>query len=198
MNVCFLGDAYDYWKGSLLNHLQRSGLLINLTIDAMATEPPSWQEEDWTLYASLLNVAHDRVLKHRELLSVQRANYFQEIPVEGDLFLDPDTGLVTGRVKKAERYVYPRELVRLVEGSRVVCVYQHSSRTHIRHRVEAVVNAVQSLCPTLSYVSYEATTVAMLFFSVAPNRILALNGALRGPLGRRADNRVFSSGRAST
>lgn len=39
-----------------------------------------------------------------------RNRYFAEIQHQGDLFLDPDTGIATGRVAHPEHYVRPREI----------------------------------------------------------------------------------------
>jgi hypothetical protein len=38
MNLKFIGDAFDHWKGSLLGELAEADLLSDLAIDPMLTD----------------------------------------------------------------------------------------------------------------------------------------------------------------
>ncbi|PYV23899.1 MAG: hypothetical protein DMG27_14375 [Acidobacteria bacterium] len=54
-----------------------------------------------------------------------RKQYFDEIKHMGDLFLDPDTGIATEKVKNISQYVRPSEIERLLCGSdRLLAVYR--------------------------------------------------------------------------
>ena len=43
MNLKFLGDALDHWKGSLLQWMRTEKLLVDLKVDLMATEATNWR-----------------------------------------------------------------------------------------------------------------------------------------------------------
>src|ERR1700688_2197719 len=110
MNLRYLGDALDHWKGSLFEYLQNATLLRELAVDAMAGDAEQWQLADWKLFANLLRVKEAQVVPHTQLLAVDRAAYFKEITHRGDLFLDPDTGIATGRVGDDSQYLFAAEL----------------------------------------------------------------------------------------
>jgi len=191
MNLRFIGDTQDHWKGSMIETLQRGDLMAGLMVDAMATDPAVWEEEDWQLYSELLRVPRRRIVSHNALLSVDRGGYFREIPEGVDLFLDPDTGVATGKVQKRDQYIYPKELAGLLTLSRVVAAYQHGGRSQIRPRLCTVVDAVGTQVPSLACVAYAATSVAMLFFSKDPDRIQPIADAFRALLGRHASDRIL-------
>src|SRR6266542_4206536 len=96
MNLTFLGDALDHWKGSLFESLSRAGILRNFAVDPMASDLPAWRPEDFLLFAQLLRVDRSQIVEHQADLG-DRSRYFAEITHSGDLFLDPDTGVATGR-----------------------------------------------------------------------------------------------------
>src|SRR5688500_3252510 len=56
MNLRYLGDALDHWKGSLFEYLQTACLVRELAVDAMAGDAEQWQPADWKLFARLLRV----------------------------------------------------------------------------------------------------------------------------------------------
>jgi hypothetical protein len=145
MNLRYLGDALDHWKGSLFEYLQTANLLRELGVDAMAGDAEQWQPADWGLFATLLRVKDAQVVRHSRLLAVDRAGYFKEITHRGDLFLDPDTGIATGRVGDNSQYVFAAELHDLLgrEPGRVVVVYQHIRAQRTRDRLERVVAALR-------------------------------------------------------
>ena len=125
MNLAFLGDALDHWKGSLFESLHKSGVLRNFAVDPMASDWAAWQPEDVSLFALLLRVDESKIVRHKVGLS-NRKHYFDEIEHTGDLFLDPDTGIATGKVKRINQHVKPLEIERLLRGSeRLLAVYRH-------------------------------------------------------------------------
>lgn len=122
MNLQYLGDALDHWKGAILGYLQTRGQLSELAVDAMATDADEWHTADHQLFASLLHIQSTQILSHSKSLVRDRVGYFAEITHQGDLFLDPDTGVATGRVGSEEKYLMPHELINLLNADRpVVC-----------------------------------------------------------------------------
>src|SRR5437667_398781 len=73
MNLRYLGDALDHWKGSLFERLQRAKLLRAFAVDAMATDAEDWQAADLALFADLLRLQPSQILSHRHILETERA-----------------------------------------------------------------------------------------------------------------------------
>jgi len=193
MNLRFLGDALDHWKGSVFEGLQSSNVLEDFRVDAMASDIDKWRSEDWSLYAKLLRVRKSQICEHTGTLERNRKEYFDEIPRSGDLFFDPDIGIKTGSGNRDIRqYLKPEELFFLMnyEQRRVVVVYQHVRGMKTRERVEAVLQRLRSEKPKFYCVSYDSGTVALLFFSFQSDRIEAVSGYFRELLGSHADNRI--------
>jgi len=189
MNIRFLGDALDHWKGSLFESLQNAGVLSHFAVDPLASDLHEWKQQDFDLYARLLKVSFCQVLRHKVGIADNRQKYFQEILHIGDLFLDPDTGVATGRVTK--RHVMPTEVGHLLDSNlkRIVVVYQHAARCRLAERVDEVLKAI---CDHrgLWWCSYESGTVAMLFLSRDRGRTGAVANHFRGILSLRADGRI--------
>ena len=195
MKLAYLGDALDHWKGSMLGEVQQHGLLHGLRVDAMATDQPGWNDSDWQVYARLLRVDRHQVVTHREDLRGNRRAYFAESRPPGDIFLDPDTGVATGKVSPRWRYLLPTEVSQLISDDNVVAVYQHRDRSPMRKRVEVVVQAIREFSPEVDCLSYQATSVAMLFLSRQPSRLDAIGRHFTSVLGRHASHRVVRCGR---
>ncbi len=166
MNLRYLGDALDHWKGSVFEHLQRENVLKNFLVDPMATDDLKWNRDDSGLFARLLRIEERQLVQHARDLTRHRQSYFAEIPPTGDLFLDPDTGIRTGRVDKSEQYLLPSELFEVMktEEDRLIVVYQHV-RAKTRPRLEKVVAVLREQDREFSCCSYESGTAALLFFS---------------------------------
>jgi hypothetical protein len=98
MNLQFLGDALDHWKGSVFETLPQQGVLRDFLVDPMASDAPKWNPADLKLFARLLRIEQHQLVNHRHDLCTDRAWYFAEIQPNGDLFMDPDTGIKTGTV----------------------------------------------------------------------------------------------------
>jgi len=94
MNVTFLGDALDFWKGCLFSRLRAEQLLRNLVVEPLLTDFQDWHPNEFALYAELLAV-DIQVIHHEDQhqLATDRVAYLAEIEdIDGDVFLDPDTG----------------------------------------------------------------------------------------------------------
>ncbi len=193
MNLLYLGDALDHWKGSLFEELGQAGLLRDLAVDAMCTDAEDWQPADLALYARLLRVRRDRLVYHRRSLECERTGYFQEVEHGGDLFLDPDTGIATYRVRNKPQFVFPNEVHDLLSKrpERVVAVYQHVARKRTRDRLQTVMSALEQLNQPFSCCSYESGTVAMLFFSRQVKRIEGIYQQFEEILGRHSARRNY-------
>lgn len=190
MNLRYLGDALDHWKGSMFEHLQRADLLCNFAVDAMLTDCEVWQPDDHELYASLLRVDQSQIVEHERLFTVERSDYFREIQHQGDLFLDPDTGIATGR--HTLKHVRPTEIHNLLnrQPDRILAVYQHISRRRTHERIQEIVSTLERSGPSTSCCSYESGTVAMLFLSRNVRRVEDIRRYFEHFLGAHADRRV--------
>ncbi len=193
MNSRYLGDALDHWKGSLFEYLQSQRALTDFAVDPMITDPDQWQEADFCVLARLLHIKSDQIIRHKKPLSSARVSYFHEIPHRGDLFLDPDTGIATGRASEIEKYVTPSELKSLLRASgRAVAVYQHVSRQKTCERVDACLDVISREVDSFGWCSYESASVAMLFLCDDEARTRTIDNVLNQLLGGRASKRVRS------
>lgn len=193
MNLAFLGDALDHWKGSIFESLQQARVVRDFAVDAMASDRDDWRQEDSTLFAKLLRVEPGKLIPHKQSLA-DRKSYFEEIKHKGDLFLDPDTGIATGRVSK--KHLAPSEVAALLEsGDRLLAVYQHVRAIKVCDRVDAVCRVIQRASPRAHWCSYESGTVAMIFFATAPGRVDDVRGHFTSLLGRHAEGRIRRSTR---
>jgi hypothetical protein len=192
LNLRFLGDALDHWKGSLFESLQSARILRNFAVDPMASDLVSWRREDFRIFARLLHVWPTQIVQHVENLQ-KRSMYFAEISHQGDLFLDPDIGIATGRVKS--EHVSPTEIRTFLDSpaTRLLVVYQHVCGQKASDRVDAVLTVLQKKIGRCSWASYESSTVAMLFLSRTPERTEEVIDHFRGVLGSHAKGKVRSS-----
>lgn len=189
MNLAFLGDAFDHWKGSLIDSLQEAQAVRDFAVDPMASDLGSWKSEDFIILARLLRVGAAQIIRHRVTLQ-ERTKYFDEISHRGDLFLDPDTGVATGRVK--ETHISPFEIGHLLDSAtnRLLVVYQHVRAQRVSIRVDAVLIALQREIGGFTWTSYESGTVAMLFLSRRPERTERIAAHFKSMLGRHSSGRV--------
>jgi hypothetical protein len=192
MNLRYLGDALDHWKGSLFEQLHNARLLRELAVDAMASDAEDWQAADWKLFAKLLRVKDSQIVQHAQPLAADRLCYFREVTHRGDLFLDPDTGIATGRVSNTSQYLFASELHGLLasESHRVVAVYQHIRAQRTRDRLQKVVSALKFPDRPFSCCSYESGTVAMLFLSKSDGRVDGIYQEFKSLMGSHAARRV--------
>ena len=131
MNLRFLGDAFDHWKGSVLQLL--GDTLRDVHVVPLLTDADRWTPEHFEVYARLLRIDPNRVVmrdSNFERAQESRDRYLARLADECvdrgrtdrcDLFLDPDTG-VGGRDKKHVCRADIDELLR-VPGDRVLLIY---------------------------------------------------------------------------
>jgi hypothetical protein len=192
MNLQWLGDALDHWKGSLFEYLQAKGTLRNLAVDPMATDQQRWSEEDFSLFARVLRKRRNQIIPHQASLS-SRIRYFEEIVHRGDIFLDPDTGIRTSGSASSPKHVRPIELAKLLDSDcrRLVAVYQHISRQKTSVRVDSCLTAIGKHTQ-VQWCSYESGTVAMVFFCKDLARTQEIATSLCELLGKHAEHRMRS------
>lgn len=193
MRRTFLGDALDHWKGSVLSVLAEGGCLRDLAVDAMLTDPNEWQQIDRDLYAALLRVPVEHIFIDLVAIAADRVAHFRELLHEGDLFLDPDTGVRTGWVLHHDRYVTPQEIETLLppQQERLLVVYQHVRQRHVRDRVETVATALRTADAAIVGCSCESSNAALLFVSHSPGRVRCAYNALTAFFQPVAQRRVF-------
>ena len=126
MHTDYLGDALDFWKGSLLERLGygRVGTKRISVVPMFTKKLPDVGQ--MALYADLLGRRpEDIVLGDRLFSNAVREEYFaQASRITGDLFLDPDTGVG----HHSAQHVTDDDLALLVQRDRLLMVYQHSWR----------------------------------------------------------------------
>jgi hypothetical protein len=194
MNLQYLGDALDHWKGSIFARLQKEGVLKDFAADPMSTDTGPWHAADFHLYADLLQLRADQILRHKTKLRDHRKEYFTEIRHAGDLFVDPDTGIAPTHPGRHDKYITVEEVHQLLgsKSPRLLCIYQHIRGEKTRDRVAKSISALTELNANVSYCSYESPTVAMLFLSRERNRREQVSWYFKKYLGRHSDMRVFS------
>ncbi|HXE76293.1 MAG TPA: hypothetical protein VNN18_11770 [Candidatus Xenobia bacterium] len=192
MNLKFLGDALDHWKGSLFQSLGAAQILRDFAVDPMVTDQESWKEVDFDVLARLLRISPAQIIRHQVTLR-DRTKFFGEISHEGDLFIDPDTGVKTKGVKRnRNRYVTPAEVGQLLDRSpeRLLIIYQHIRGKPVSARVGEVLDTLRDEIGHFGACSYESPTVAMLFLSRARLRTTSVAKHFRTLLGRHAEERI--------
>jgi hypothetical protein len=195
MHLQWLGDALDHWKGAMFEYLQNEGKLANFRVDPMATDDASWSLADLRLYARLLRVSDNRVIRHQMVLRASRAKYFLEIPDDGDLFLDPDVGIHVGeKPGKNPTHLMPDEIFQLMsKGGRILAVYQHKhQRLGMNITLDRMFDALRHNRGSFSCVSYLSGTVALMFLSRTSERTDDIASRFRDLLGGHANNRIRS------
>ena len=193
MNLRFLGDVLDHWKGSIIGGLSQANLLDELKVDQMATDFPQWGDVDHSIYSHLLRIDRSMLIQHAQGLSTNRKAYLEEIlSVEGDLFLDPDTGICTNSQPGVE-HLKASELHAILDHShtRIVMVYQHIRARKTRERVLEIMDYFQQKGPGFYAYSYESASVAMLFFSRRPERLEPIGEFYRRMLDWHAGQRIW-------
>lgn len=197
MNSKFLGDALDHWKGSLISFLSAKRLVENIVVEPMITDDRPWPNEDLETYGRLLKIDSSSQICHgQSTFSGKREEYFDSLPQDTDIFLDPDTGIATGSAGR--EHVKVTELGKLLANSdRVLIVYQHSARGSFHERLLEIRDRVSRDIPNVHCTVYECGRVAIFFISLDRARIQEIHNALREYLRGTAENRVWNDKRAS-
>ena len=158
----------------------------------MASDLPAWQPDDFRLFAELLRVDRSQIVEHQSTLG-DRSTYFAEINHSGDLFLDPDTGVATGKRRASQQHVTASEIAGLLVSDRVLAVYQHVRARRVCDRVDAVCQVIRSQISPCHWCSYESGTVAMIFLARTAERVLTVAQHFSSRLGRHAVERIRAS-----
>lgn len=201
MNSKHLGDALDHWKGSLISLLVSKQLLGSVLVEPMITDPQEWPEEDIQTYKRLLGLEAlgPEAISHAKSTfpGGSRKDYFNEVPKDGDIFLDPDIGIAGDRAKK--EHIKVAEIIDLLKTDRVVMVYQHSAHSNftqwlleIKNKLTAdAADAGADSAGSVHCTVYECDQVAMFFISLNRNRIDKIKAALQKYLRGKAQRRVW-------
>jgi len=189
MNLEYLGDAFDHWKGSLISIL-RPRLICPLTVVPMATDAGNWTPEDWQAYRRLLHLGRADIICELPFAAM-RDGYFEGVSRDRDIFLDPDTGIATGNARR--KHVEIQELNGLLNGSknRLLMIYQHSARNNFHLRLVDIAGHVQENIQGSHFAVYECRQVAMFFISLDRKRIRDIGKALRAYLIGTANWRIW-------
>ncbi len=195
MNTKFLGDAFDHWKGSLIDFLQRQELVHELVVEPMITDGIRWSEKDLETYRRLLRLGMQQPIYHEGLpFNGDRTHYFHDIP-DGDLFLDPDTGIATG--KSTRKHISILEIKKLLDSDpahqRVLIVYQHSARGNFHSRLDAIGGKISENIFGIHLATYECGHVALFFVSHSRARIRQIGEKLREYLSGTASKRISTT-----
>ncbi|MGO9375814.1 MAG: hypothetical protein ACLQBD_27510 [Syntrophobacteraceae bacterium] len=192
MNSKFLGDALDHWKGSLISLLLTKGLIRNVVAEPMITDHfQPWSTEDIETYKRLLNLGLTCTICHGgSTFSGKRADYFNEVPQDGDIFLDPDNGIATD--KASRKHLRIAEIRKLLgQKNRVIMVYQHSGRGDFHQRLLTIKNKITDGKSSIHCTVYQCGQVAMFFISLSESRVAQIKIALREHLKGTAQRRVW-------
>jgi hypothetical protein len=166
-------------------------ILRHFAVDPMISDWSDWKPEDVLLFTRLLRIDKSQLIPHNVCLA-SRERYFDEIVQhKGDLFLDPDTGIATGKEKNFQ-HVRPAEIkILLRDPDRLLAVYQHGARGgKISQRVARVCCVLDGQIAGCKWSSYESGAVAMMFLSMSNQRVATVTEHFRRLLGRHADGRI--------
>lgn len=200
MNLDFLGDALDHWKGGIFRWLKDWGILYDLKCDLMATDQHLWKEFDYSLYAKIVGIDNNQIIRHNLSITNQenRRKYFEEINHKGDIFFDPDIGLDARKTTVPQsdlpKYLTCQELIDQLLGHRnsLVMVYQHIRSRITSERVDEIICILTERFPEtrFSCLTYESSSVVMLIFSLNNDRIRNAMGKFESVLGTNVKNRI--------
>jgi hypothetical protein len=88
VNLAFLGDALDHWKGSIFESLQDGGVFQDFAVDPMASDAADWKSEDFALFAKLLRIDRRQLVPHEYSLANRKA-YFRRDQAQRRLVFGP-------------------------------------------------------------------------------------------------------------
>ena len=184
MNSKHLGDAFDHWKGSIIQRLGTKGLLQDIAVIPMFTDGP-WNSEQISAYANLLSVNVGKIQQKNRIFmgnKDDREKYFEDISYSGDLFLDPDIGISLSKNDREHIIIPDIGTVLSAQNDRVILIYQHKGRDNFPEKIEKIVHGVSNRIKNLNSATYDCGNVAMIFFSHDNGRIEKLTGYLKDML----------------
>jgi len=188
MNLKHLGDAFDHWKGSVIELIGGK----TLRVLPMFTDQKKWKPRQLSTYARLLHRKPGDILKQKVTFSRKsRAGYFGNLGNE-DLFLDPDTGILPDQ-NATKRHVKPSEIATLLEesGSRMLLIYQHSSHEKDGFSEKLKLLRRSDGLDSCFMFAYDAGTVSMVILSRSKNRVKKASKRIRSWLGPVGPARII-------
>jgi len=191
LKIAHLRDALDHWKGSLIDVIGDEGL----NVVPMLTDRNEWTQEHFETYARLLCRKPENVLKKErgDLFSNRtRHGYFCNMD-EGDLFLDPDTGIAPD--EKAEKeHINLSEIVSLLPApsSRMLLIYQHASREKDGPRKKLQLLRDTQGLRECGIFAYDSGMVSMIGISRNRDRTDKASARLKIWLGPVASTRIIA------
>jgi len=195
MNLKHLGDAFDHWKGSVIELVGEMNLRVvnNLQVVPMFTdqEPWPWGPENLATYAKLLRRQVNDILKRNDPFSNSRNDreaYFKNLG-QNDLFLDPDTG-IAGNQNAMKEHVKASEVACLLSASprRMLLVYQHKGqREKMRKTHQRVLEGLREF----HAFTYDSGQVGMVFISRDQKRLAEALARIQVWLGPVAETRII-------
>ena len=90
MNLSFLGDALDHWKGSLFESLQKRRIVCEFAVDPMASDLVDWKPGDFAILSKLLRIDRSQIISHNRSLNDRRAYLLQAGLLRFERFLLED------------------------------------------------------------------------------------------------------------
>lgn len=187
MNLRHLGDAFDHWKGTMLEITCPKGARIV----PMFTDENRWNRKQLEAYARLLRVSSKDVLHSETRFSNgSRGTYF-DIPESGDLFLDPDVGICTNARPKKE-HIAPSEIaaILLVSRPRILLIYQNKWQRKTMRETLNMVLSTERLEKFYRF-GFDAGQVGIIFISCDRKRIVKAMERVQSWLGPVAPNRII-------
>ena len=173
MNLKYLGDAMDFWKGGVIYRIKKWGFNLKV-LPCFTNAPPMWKPPSayLNLYCKILNISVPDILNpSSQFPTSPRADYFNNLPTD-DLFIDPDTGIHIGS-KPQKTHISTSDLNTLlkIKEERLLFVYQHSSRSkkYLNKTVKAVSKSKD--LPGVNAFGYYAGSVSLVVLSKDKNRL---------------------------
>jgi hypothetical protein len=183
VNRQYLGDALDFWKGTMLALLRRSCVPARaVKILPMLTDGADWAAAEVETYATLLGAAREDIGSLRQFVTAAERRVYFALHVESadDLFLDPDTGVACGR--PGRKHVTAEDVHSLLSRSNVVAIYQHRpQRSPASGWLARYRHLLLTDCVLVT--GYESAQVGMLFATRSAARDRRLRQVLATRLG---------------
>lgn len=173
MNRYHLGDAFDHWKGAVIERLRP--ILHKFRVRPMLTDDGQWRANKRLAYASFLRVQANEIIWNGETDN------------DSDLFLDPDIGIEPPSGANRRKHLTFDELTGFLPESnknRLVFFYQHARRGVGFSTVTGQMNEMN-----LPWIGYNFGQVAMIFVSRKRQRIKEVGTIMDGWLGPVANDR---------
>jgi hypothetical protein len=183
MNLKYLGDAFDHWKGSIIELL--SGSLSDIHVDPMLTDIDIWKPSHFETYAKLLRVPFDNIIRYKST--------YENIKDEWDLFLDPDTGIAPPS-SCGKKHLCLKNINDLLPSTskRLLLIYQHSFRkeNYVQDKLNQIKNDRNLKgCHFIGY--WSGNFVSMIFISRSKQRINKVKASFNSWLGDIASTRII-------